>query len=90
MLVACDDVLLEHVIPVQHRIYFWDAAGGSLAHQIEISAGVPKNCEVSPNGRHLVVALEDNYSIKLGGWRLDGRETLNEADGGAPAATPSR
>jgi WD40 repeat protein len=89
VLVACDDILLDKRIPVTHRIYFWDTADGTLAHQIEVPAGLPKNIEVSPNGRHLVAALEDKDGIKLSGWRLDGRETVKEADG-APAATSPR
>jgi beta-lactamase regulating signal transducer with metallopeptidase domain/WD40 repeat protein len=90
VLVACDDILLDKKIPVPHRIYFWDTADGSLAHEIEVPAGLPKNCEVSPNGRHLVVALEDSDGIKLSGWRLDGREPVKEADDAPPAATRQR
>ena len=90
VLVACDDILLDKKIPVRHRIYFWDTADGSLAHQIEVPAGLPKNCEVSPNGRHLVAALEDSEGIKLSGWRLDGQEPVKEADGAPPAATRPR
>lgn len=90
VLVACDDILLDKKIPISHRIYLWDTADGSLAHQIEVPAGVPKNSEVSPNGRHLVVALEGSDGIKLSGWRLDGREPVKEADGAPPAATRSR
>jgi hypothetical protein len=74
---------------VPHRIYLWDTADGSLAHQIEIPAGLPKTCGVSPNGRHLVVAIEESDGIKLSGWRLDGREPAKEADGTPPPATQS-
>lgn len=88
VLIACDDILLDKKIPVTHRIYFWDTADGSLAHQIEVPAGLPKNIEVSPNGRHLVAAIDDKGGIKLHGWRLDGRESVKEADGAPPAATP--
>ncbi len=90
VLVACDDIALDKQIPVPHRIYLWDTATGSLARQIEVPAGLPKNCEISPNGRHLVVAIEDSDGIKLSGWRLDGRERVKEADGAPPAATRSR
>jgi WD40 repeat protein len=90
VLVACDDIVLDRTIPVPHRIYLWDTADGSLAHQIDVPAGLPKSCEVSPNGRHLVVALEDSDGIKLSGWRLDGRESVKEADGAPPAATRPR
>jgi WD40 repeat protein len=90
VLVACDDILLDEKIPVPRRIYLWDTADGSLAHQIEVPGGVPKNCEVSPNGRHLVVAFEGSDGIKLSGWRLDGRERVKEADGTPPAATQPR
>jgi hypothetical protein len=85
VLVTCDDIFLDKNIPVPHRIFFWDNADCSLAHQIEVPAGLPKNCEVSPNGRHLVVALEDSCGIKLSGWRLDGRGPVKEADGAPPA-----
>jgi WD40 repeat protein len=87
VLIACDDVLLDKKIPVLHRIYLWDTADGSLAHQIEVPAGLPKNIEVSPNGRHLVAALEESTGIKLNGWRLDGQEPQKEADAAPPAAT---
>ncbi len=90
VLVACNDILLDKKIPVPHRIYLWDTADGSRAHQIEVPAGLPKNCEVSANGRHLVVTLEDSDGIKLSGWRLDGREPVKEADGAPPAATRPR
>jgi beta-lactamase regulating signal transducer with metallopeptidase domain/WD40 repeat protein len=90
VLVACDDIVLNKKIPAPHRIYLWDAADGSLAHQIEVPSGLPKNCEVSPNGRHLVVAVEDKDGIKLSGWRLDGREPVKEESGAPPAATPAR
>ena len=90
VLIACDDVLLDKKVPVPHRIYIWDTADGSLAHQLEIPAGLPKNFEVSPNGRHLVAALDDMGGIKLNGWRLDGKETVEEEDGAAPAATRPR
>jgi WD40 repeat protein len=89
VLVACDDIELDKA-PVTNRIYFWDTVDGSLAHQIQVPAGLPRNCEVSPNGRHLVVALEDKAGIKLSGWRLDGREPAKEAEGPPPAATPAR
>lgn len=87
VLIACDDILLDKKIPVTHRIYFWDTADGTLAHQIEVPAGLPKNIEVSPNGRHLVAALEDKDGIKLSGWRLDGQEPVKEVDGAPPATT---
>ena len=50
MLVACDDILLDKKIPVPHRIYFWDTADGSLAHQIEVPAGLPKTVKSRPTG----------------------------------------
>jgi hypothetical protein len=78
VLIACDDVLLDKKIPVPHRIYVWDTADGSLAHQIKVPAGLPKNIDVSPNGRHLVAALEDQGGIRLSGWRLDGQETVRK------------
>jgi beta-lactamase regulating signal transducer with metallopeptidase domain/WD40 repeat protein len=90
VLVACDDILVDNAVPVPHRIYLWDTADGSLAHQIEVPAGLPKNCEVSPNGRHLIVALEDVGGIRLTGWRLDGRDPVKEADSAPPAATRPR
>lgn len=93
VLVACDDIKMDKKIPAPHRIYFWDIADGSLAHQIEVPAGLPKGFEVSPNGRHLVVTLEDKGDITLRDWRLDGREIamISKAAGPpqAPAATPA-
>jgi beta-lactamase regulating signal transducer with metallopeptidase domain/WD40 repeat protein len=89
VLVACDDISLDKKMLLPHRIYIWDTVDGSLAHQIEVPAGLPKSCEVSPNGRHLVVAIEDSEGMKLRGWRLDGRERTISDDAAEPPAVPA-
>ena len=84
MLIACDNATLVNEIAVPHRINLWDMTDGSLAHQLPIPAGLPQSLDVSPNGRYLVVMLEDSDGLKLSAWRLDGMDPVKEV---APTAT---
>jgi WD40 repeat protein len=91
VLIACDNITATKKIAVPHRINLWDTATGSLAHQIALSAGLPSNLDVSPNGRHLIATLDDGGTgMKLSVWRLDGKSPVKEAGPTPPAAEPRR
>ncbi len=86
VLFACDNITLVNEIGVPHRLNMWDIADGSLAHQVAVPAGLPRSLDVSPNGRYLVVMLEDSDGMKLSAWRLDGTDPVKEAGPTPPAA----
>jgi WD40 repeat protein len=90
VLIACDYTMFMKEIAAPHRIYFWDTENGSLAHQLKVPAGLPRACDVSPNGRSLVALFEDSEGLKLVGWRLDGQEPVIERGPMPPAAALPR
>jgi WD40 repeat protein len=91
VLIACDNITLAKEIAVPHRITLWDTATGSVAHQIALSAGLPSNLGVSPNGRYLAAMLDDgDAGMKFSVWRLDGESPANEPGPTPPASVPPR
>jgi hypothetical protein len=90
VLIACDNITFAKEIAVPHRINLWDMADGSLAHQLPIPAGLPHTLDVSPNGRYLVVILEDGDGVKLSVWRLDGENSVKKVGPTPPAALRPR
>lgn len=89
VLIACDDCMYVKEIVVPYRINLWDTVTGAITHQIALPAGLPRHLEVSPNGRHLVVIVEDAESgLKLAIWRLDGQTPAAQPDGPPAATTP--
>jgi WD40 repeat protein len=94
VLIACNNITLVKEIPVPHRIYLWDMANGSLAHQLAIPAGLPTSLDVSPNGRYLVTIIEGNGEesdgLSLSTWRLDGEIPATEPGPMAPATVQPR
>jgi RNA polymerase sigma factor (sigma-70 family) len=91
VLIACDNITLVKEITVPHRIHFWDAATGTVAHQIALPAGLPYGIDVSPNGRYLAAMFDEGDSgIKLSVWRLDGQMPVAEEGTTPPAATLPR
>lgn len=90
VLIACDNITFVREIAVPHRIHLWDMADGSLAHQLEIPAGLPQALDVSPNGRHLVTMLEGSDGVRLSVWRLDGENPMNPPGPTPPATERTR
>ena len=89
VLIGCDNITFAKGIAVPHRIHLWDAADGSLAHQIALPAGLPLGIDVSPNGKYMAAMLDDGDSgRKLSVWRLDGEKPVPEAAAAPPAARP--
>ncbi len=90
VLIACDNKTFVQATAAPHRIYLWDMADGSLAHQLPIASGLPQTFDVSPNGRNLIAMLEDNDGVKLSVWRLDGENVVKETGPTPPAAVRPR
>jgi WD40 repeat protein len=90
VLIACDNIRFAKEIAKPHVIELWDTTDGSLAHQLQIRAGLPQTLGVSPNGRYLIAMIEDSDGVKLSGWRLDGEEPVKESSPTPPAASSPR
>jgi WD40 repeat protein len=86
VLIACDNTKTAKETATSYRINLWDTADGSLAHQLEIPAGLPQTFDISPNGRYLITTIEDTDGLKLSGWRLDGMIPTKESAPTPPAA----
>lgn len=82
VLIACDNSGDNVSKP---RIFQWDTADGSLAHQITVP-GLPQAFDISPNELYLVARVTDSEGSKLMGWRLDGG-TVERPTGNAPPAS---
>ena len=67
------------------RIFLWDTADGSLAHELEVP-GLPTSFDVSPNELWLVARVAGSGGTKLLSWRLDGKKVAVPQRGGPPAA----
>jgi WD40 repeat protein len=91
VLIACDNSTSRNATAMRPRIYLWDTASGSLAHQVMVPAGLPTAVEVVPNGRYLAALLDDgDAGLKLSVWRLDGAMPVAVPPGAPPAAVPPR
>ena len=91
MLIACDNITPAKGAAVPHRITLRDTAGGSIAHQVAVPAGLPSSIDVTPNGRYLAATLDGGDSgRKLSVWRLDGEKPVTEAGTTPPAAARPR
>lgn len=87
VLIACENFVPGKEVAGRHRITLWDTAGGSVARQIALPAGLPLGIDVSPNGRHLAALFDEGESgRKLSVWRLDGEQPGTEP-GPKPPAT---
>ena len=87
VLIACDNIASGKEKDVPHRIHLWDTASGSIAHQIDLPAGVPSSIDVSPNGLYLAAMLDEgDAGMKLSVWRLDGKKPPADTGPQTPAA----
>ena len=92
VLVACDKKVSKNQSTndaSRPRIFLWDTADGSLAHQIEVP-GIPQSFDISPNELYLVARVTNAEGSKLMGWRLDGKKIEPRRSNALPAAAPSQ
>lgn len=92
VLVACDNYTSEDQTDdrgTRPRILFWDAADGSLAHQLDVPGGLPQSFDISPNELYLVARVVGSEGTRFTGWRLDGKQ-LAQRKGDAPPAAEAK
>src|SRR5262249_19780630 len=86
VLVACDNITHGKEVTAP-RITLWDTATGAVVHRITLTAMLPQDVGVSPNGRHLLAVVGDGDSgPKFMGWRLDGEVPVKEPVPAPPAS----
>ena len=91
VLIACDNT--DSANPggnniSRPRIFLWDIADGSLAHQVSVP-GVPQSFDISPNELYLVARVTGTAGSKLMGWRLDGQKIEPRRGNELPATASS-